>query len=145
MGPDPAPLSKGLLPMQIRLSWDETGHENIEVTEQAPGRFRLEDTPLFPREPVFAGDIIETAQLPDGTRRFVRITERSRMRHYSWILARAFMESPRFRAFGYAIEAAGGRWEVIAGGVFHAHVPETSGLDVEAELHRRLNSDLPEE
>jgi len=46
----------------------------------------------------------------------VRVVERSPMRHYSWVVPRVFVESPEYRRFGAAVEAAGGRWQGAFGG-----------------------------
>ena len=128
----------------IRLRFDETSHETVEVVRVAACRFRLEDTPLLASEPVHLGDVIEAEPLPDGTHRFVGVVERAPMRHHAWVVWSGFPGSPDFEAFRRAVEGAGGRWELSLGGVLHAHVPTESGLDAEAELSRYLRSDWPE-
>jgi hypothetical protein len=126
--------------MQIKLRFDDDSHENVQVTELAPGHIRLQDTPLLAPEPVYSGDIIEAEQLPDGTYRYLRVLERAPMRHYSWLVPRSFVESPAYRAFASEIERAGGHWEGVAGGTLHAHLPQASILDAEAVLRRYLSS-----
>ena len=126
--------------MEIRLSFDAASHEAVETTELAPGRFRLEDTPLLATEPVYAGDVVEAEPRPDGTYRFSRVAEAAPMRHFSWVVARAFTESPDFRAYTDAVIAAGGRWEGALGGLLFVHVPRDAAFDAEGELSRRLAS-----
>jgi hypothetical protein len=129
--------------MRIRLRFDEAAHETVEVTELAPGRFRLEVTPLLGAETVYAGDVIEADRRRDGTHRFRRIAQRAPLRHCSWGVPRDFVGSPRYQAFGAAVEAAGGRWEGIMGGLLIVHVPVEAEFDPEAELKRHLASDEP--
>ena len=128
----------------VRLRFDEGSHEEAAVTELAPGRLRLEETPFAPTEPLYAGDVIEVERLLDRTHRFLRVAERSAMRHYSCVVPRSFVESADYRAFGQAVEAAGGSWEGVFGGILHVHVPPGSAFDPEAELDRYLSSDWPE-
>ena len=130
--------------MEIRLSFDAASHETVEATALAPGRFRLEDTPLLAPEPVYAGDVVEADPRPDGTYRFRRVADAAPMRHYSWVVARAFTESPAFRAYTEAVVAAAGRWEGAFGGLLLVHVPRDSAFDAEGELSRYLAAARPE-
>lgn len=122
----------------IRLRFDELGHEDAEVVEVAPNWFRVEHTPLFPTEPVYRGDIIEVERLPDGTCRFVRIVEPSPLQHFTWMVPRSFVESSEYEAFGAAVEAVGGAWEGIMGGVLHVHVPPEHVAAIASELDRGI-------
>jgi hypothetical protein len=126
--------------MEIRLRFDETADESVEVTTLAPGRFRLEETPLLGADTVYAGDVIEAQPLRDGTHQFRRVSQRAPLRHSSWLVPPAFVASARFRAFTTAVEAAGGSWERIMGGLLLVHVPEESAFDAEKELDRHLAS-----
>ncbi len=130
--------------MEIRLRFDDHGHETVEALELSPARFRLEATPVFARKPVYLGDVIQATPLPDGTHRFVELIERARMRHHSWVVPRSFVSSPDYLAFTRAVEAAGGLVEVVMGGVLYAHVPDDASFDAAAELDRYLGSDWPD-
>lgn len=122
----------------IQLRFDELGHESAEVVEVAPNRFRLEHTPLFPTESVYQGDVIEVEDLPDGTYRFLRIVELSPLQHFTWMVPRVFVQSPEYEAFGAAVEAVGGAWEGIMGGVLHVHLPPVHVAAITAELDHRI-------
>ncbi len=124
----------------IQLRFDETSHEGVEVVPLGERRFRLQDTPVFATDSVFAGDVIEAAPLTDGTHRFVRVLERAPFRHYSWALPRGWSDSPERDTYIAQVEAAGGTWEQVFGGVLFVHIPIESSFDAEAELDRYLKS-----
>ena len=127
--------------IQLRFPGDDGVTEGAYVEVVGPDTFRLEDTPIWANredDPLHAGDVIEARQLPDGARLFVRVVERSPMRHYSWVVPRIFVESPEYRRFGVAVEAAGGQWQGAFGGVLWAHVPPESAFDPNAELAARI-------
>lgn len=128
----------------IRLRFDEASHESVTVTRVADRQFRLEHTPLLSPEPLHAGDVVEADALPDGTHRFRRVVRRGAMRHYSWVVPRAWADSEDRDAYVAKVEATGGRWEQVMGGVLHVHIPTDSDFDAAAELGRYLKSDWPE-
>jgi hypothetical protein len=128
----------------IRLRFDEATHETVEVIPVGGHRFRLQDTPLSATEPVFAGDVIEVASRPDGTFGFVRVFERAPLRHYSWVVPRGWAASVAHREYVAQVEAVGGTWEQVMGGLLHVHIPNEASFDAEAELDRYLKSDWPE-
>jgi len=128
----------------IRLHFDETSHETVEVVPVGGPRFRLQDTPLSASEPVFAGDVIEIAARPDGRCRFVQVVERAPLRHYAWVVPRGWTESLEHREYLAQVEAVGGTWEQTMGGLLHVHIPIEASFDAEAELDRYLKSDWPE-
>jgi hypothetical protein len=126
--------------MEIRLRFDEEGHETVIVAELAPGRFRLEVTPLLGADAIYAGDVIEAHPLRDGTHQFRRVVQRAPLRHWSWLVPCAFVESPRYQAFTTAVEATGGSWESMMGGLLIVHMPEEMAFEAEKELERHLAS-----
>lgn len=128
----------------IQLRFDDMSHEEVEVVPSGARRFRLQDTPAFATDPVFAGDVIEAAPLADGTHRFIRVLERAPLRHYSWVLPRGWSDSPVRDVYLARVEAAGGTWEQLFGGVLFVHIPVESSFDAEAELDRYLKSDSTE-
>ena len=130
--------------MEIRLRFDDHGHETLEALELTPARFRLEATPVLAHKPIYLGDVIQTTPLPDGTHRFVELVEPAAMRHYSWVVPRSFLSSPDYLAFTRALEAASGRIELLMGGVLYVHVPKDISFDAAAELDHYLSSDWPD-
>lgn len=127
--------------LKIQLRADAESWESAYVQPVAPNLYRLEDTPIWANcedDPIHAGDVIEVAPLPDGTHRLVRVVERSSMRHFSWAVARFFVESAEYRRFGAAVEAAGGSWEGAFGGFLWVHLPPDSDFDPKVELDRRI-------
>jgi hypothetical protein len=114
--------------------------EGVEVECVGNGLYRLEDSLISAWEDssVYAGDVIEAEPLPDGTHRLVRVVERSPMRHSFWILPRRYRESSEFDAFLAAVDAAGGRWESVWGGMLWVHLPPESGFDAEGALARGI-------
>ena len=130
--------------MELRLRFEDSGYETVEVSETNPERFQLETTPVLAPVPVYLGDLIEATEQADGTHRFVRVVAPAPMRHASWVVPRSFVESADYRAFNEAVHAAGGKVECVMGGVLYAHVPESSSFDASAELGRYLSSDWPE-
>ena len=128
----------------IRLRVDESAYCEVEVTRLGTATFRLESTPLLAIEPVYAGDVIEAAQTTDGTLQFVRVVERASMRHYAWVVPKAWVSSAGRAAYLEAVKAAGGQCEQQFGGLLHVHVPADSAFDAEGELDRHLKSEWPE-
>jgi hypothetical protein len=128
----------------IRLRFDGARHEDIEVTRLRDHQFKLTETPLLATVAVHAGDVIEAEPLADGTHRFVRVVDRSPMRHFSWVVPRGWFDSPARDAYLERVEAAGGTWEQISGGVLYVHIPSDSAFDAEAEFDRYLKTEWPE-
>lgn len=129
---------------------DTTGSEEVYVQPVGPGLFRLEHTPIWANRednPLYLGDVVELAPQSDGTYEFVRVAERAPLRHLDWVVPRRFVESEEYQRFGAAVEAAGGRWEGIFGGLLFVHLPLDSTFDADAELGHRIaaaNSAEPE-
>ena len=53
-------------------------------------------------------------------------------------MPRDFVESPHYQAFTLAVEAAGGSWESMMGGLLIIHMPEETAFDAAKELERHL-------
>jgi hypothetical protein len=66
------------------------------------------------------------------------------MRHFSWVVPRGWSDSRERDAYLERVEAAGGTWEQLAGGVLYVHIPNDSAFDAEAELDRHLKTEWPE-
>ena len=130
--------------MTIELRSDDLGYGSVDVVRLSERQFRLEDTPLLSSEPMYAGDVIETELLADGTHRFLRVVAQAPMRHYSWMVPRGWHDSPRRDAYIAKVEGAGGHWEQFMGGLLYVHLPLESPFDAEGELAQYLGADAPE-
>jgi hypothetical protein len=120
---------------EVRLSFEEGSEGGIEyVTPLEKNLYRLDATPMFVDVEVSFGDIIEAEVQANGVLRFRRVAMRSPWRHWSWVLSKDTVESALFQAFQQAIEAHGGVWERVFGGVFFAHLPPDTDFDPEAAL-----------
>lgn len=82
------------------------------------------------------GDTIETQTKSDGTLVFVRVLERAKFRHYSWVVSKEY--SIQIYEFGASVEAAGGSWKGLMEGLLLVHLPFASNFDVEIELDRYI-------
>ena len=74
--------------------------------------------------------------LSDGAVPYRRIVRRSGLRTQCFVLSKKLMESPGMQDFAKQIEALGGHWEGIAGGVLVVHLPRRVDLDIHGELKR---------
>ncbi|MEO6888654.1 MAG: hypothetical protein ABI456_05700 [Ktedonobacteraceae bacterium] len=119
---------------EFRLSFEE-GNVGIEyVTPLGENMFRLDATPILVDVEVAYGDIIEAELQANGVWRFCRVVTRSLWRHWDWMLGKDFVESPAFLAWQQAIEAHGGVWQHVFGGVFLVHLPPETDFDPELAL-----------
>ena len=127
--------------IEITIRVDDGASEGAFVEPVGPCLYRLEDTPIFANreaDPIHAGDVVEVEPQPDGSYLIVRIAQRSPMRHFSWAVPRVFVESPQYREYTSDVEAAGGAWQGLFGGLLWVHLPPESSFDAEAELSRRI-------
>jgi hypothetical protein len=118
--------------------------ENAAFPAPTANIYRIEETPAFgfadPDLDLSLRDIIETELKADGTHRFVRVVKRAELRHYSWILPQRFADSRQCSEYVAEVEAAGGIWERIMGGLLLVHIPPGSKFDAEAELNRFMRA-----
>jgi hypothetical protein len=128
----------------IPLSFDDDCSETVEVTEVAPGQFRLHWTPVTADPPVYLGDLIEAQPGKEGVYRFQHVIKRSGFRVYERMLARKIAESPELAEFAAAIERLGGHVERILGGCFIVHLPADAPFDVEQELEAVIDNVSPD-
>ncbi len=132
--------------IEITIRVDEGASEGAFVEQVGPRLFRLEDSPLLANrdeDPIHAGDVVEVEPQPDGSYLIVRVAQRSPMRHFNWAVPRVFVESPQYREFTSDVEAAGGAWQGLFGGLLWVHLPPESSFDAEAELSRRIALSTP--
>jgi hypothetical protein len=111
------------------------GRELLYMTPLGDNQYRLEVTSIGGH--LRYGDTIEVG-LPrsDGAVPYRRIIKRSGLRTQCFVLSKKLMESPGMRDFAKQIEALGGHWEGIAGGVLIVHVSRKLNLDIQQELKR---------
>ena len=109
--------------------------ELLYMTPVGDNQFRLEVTSIDGH--LRYGDTIEVGPpLVDGAVPYRRIVRRSGLRTQCFVLPKKLMESPGMRDFAKQIEALGGHWEGIAGGVLIVHVSRKLNLDIQQELKR---------
>ena len=121
----------------IRLVFDEDGleWESAEVTEVAPGRYRLHGTPVLVDPPVYLGDLIAAPPDAGGVCHFQRVVERSGFSVSSFLIAREVAESHEIIELAEKIEGLGGQTERIFGGFIIVHLPPDAPMDPEEELN----------
>ena len=111
------------------------GRELLYMTPLGENQYRLEVTSIGGH--LRYGDTIEVGPpRSDGAVPYRRIIRRSGLRTQCFVLSKKLMESPRMQDFAQQIEALGGHWEGIAGGVLIVHVPRKLNLDIQQELKR---------
>jgi hypothetical protein len=111
------------------------GRELLYLTPLGNNQYRLEVTSVGGH--LRYGDTIEVGPpLNDRAVPYRRIIRRSGLRTQCFVLSKKLMESRGMRDFAKQIEALGGHWEGIAGGVLVVHVPRTLDLDIQQELKR---------
>jgi hypothetical protein len=121
----------------IRLAFDGNGleYESVEVTEVAPGRYCLHETPVLADPPVYLGDLIEAPPDAGGICQFQRVVERSGFLVSSFLIAREIAESREIIELAEKIEGLGGQTERIFGGFIILHLPPDAPMDAQAELN----------
>jgi hypothetical protein len=89
------------------------------------------------------GDTIEAyPPSEDGSIRYRRMVKRSGLKTHSFVLSRDLVESTEMAELIQRIHSQGGRCESIARGLFIAHIPSGSNIDISQELNqltRRTN------
>ena len=111
------------------------GRELLYMTPLGRNQYRLEVTSIGGH--LRYGDTIEVGPpQSDGAVPYRRIIRRSGLRTQCFALSKKLMESPGMQDFAKQIEALGGHWEGIAGGVLVVHVPRKLDLDIQQELKR---------
>lgn len=70
----------------------------------------------------------------------MRVLERAKFHHYSWVVSKDFFNSTQIYEFGTTVEAAGGKWEGLIEGLLLVHLPFASNFDVEIELDHYIET-----
>jgi hypothetical protein len=111
-------------PREVRLLYEGGDSESALVTRLGANRYRLEENLLLGEATYH--DVLEADAQADGTLRYLRVAEPSGLKTESWILSKALIESPQLTKLLGRVDAAGGRWERVFGGVLFVSVPPTS-------------------
>lgn len=98
------------------------------VTKLGERLFRLEGVPLFTESAGYQ-DVIEADEVAEGRIRFLRVAERSGWRTYDFIVPAHWIDSEWGRALLHELDARGGHWERVFGGLLFVCVPPGSDLD----------------
>ena len=123
-------------PTQIRLTVEGefpcTGE--LEVTQLAPNRFRLEEGPFL----MFEGglhDLIEADLQDDGSYLFRGVIETSTWQTFDVVLSDELAESDAFKKqlFG-TVERLGGTWETMFGGMVSLYLPQGIQFDLQKHI-----------
>ncbi len=130
---------------------DDWWNEKLLLTCLGPGRYRLEEWPIFASEITAFGDVIEADLGNDGDLYFPRVIEKGNFQTYtreiSWEIRGdrvgkfeeiidSFLDSPEFRAFSDRVSQVGGDWSLFLGNSLQVHVPRNSDFDPEQELNK---------
>ena len=109
---------------EVRLLYEGGDSESALVTRLGANRYRLEENLLLGEATYH--DILEAEAQADGALRYLRVVEPSGLKTESWILPPTLIESPYLTKLLERVDAAGGRWERIYGGVLFVSVPPIS-------------------
>jgi hypothetical protein len=123
-------------PTHIRLTVEGefpcTGE--LEVTQLAPNRFRLEEGPFL----MFEGglhDIIEADLQDDGSYVFRGVIETSTWQKFDFVLSEELAESDPFKERLFTtVEHLGGTWETIFGGLVSLYLPQGIPFDLQKHI-----------
>jgi len=123
-------------PTQIRLTVEGefscTGE--LEVTQLAPNRFRLEEGPFL----MFEGglhDIIEADLQDDGSYLFRGVIETSAWQKFDFVLSKELAGSDAFKERLFrTVEGLGGTWETMFGGMVSLYLPQGIPFDLPTHI-----------
>jgi hypothetical protein len=123
-------------PTRIRLTVEGefpcTGE--LEVTQLAPNRFRLEEGPFL----MFEGglhDIIEADLQDDRSYVFRGVIEPSPWQKFDFVLSKELTESDAFKERLFrTVERLGGTWETMFGGLVNLYLPQ----GIQFDLHKQI-------
>lgn len=145
----PPPGVKPLLGVVIEV--DGKAVETADVQKVGRNRFRLLSTPLVlgtsEDPPLKYGDILELHGTGHLRFEYRGRAEAGDFESRSYLLTRGFTQTEAFGELTDRVVAAGGEWEVVAGGLCRVHVPRENAVETLREVSRILNaaSDSPEE
>lgn len=138
----PPPGAKPLMGVVIEI--DGKPVETADVQKVGRNHFRLLSTPLVlgaeEDPPLKYGDVLELQRTGDLRFRYRGRAEVGDFESRNYLLTRGFTQSDAFGELTDHVVAAGGEWEVIAGGLLWVHVPREKAADTLREVSRILDA-----
>ena len=101
---------------------------SVPLTPVGHRLYRLEGVPVFAESAAF-GDVIEAEPLADGRLRFVRVAQPGGWGTFAYILSPHKIDGAWGRSLLKELEAQGGHWERLFGGLLFVCIPP--GLDLD--------------
>jgi hypothetical protein len=106
----------------------------LEVTQLAPNRFRLEEGAFL----MFDGglhDIIEADLQDDGSYLFRGVIEQSTWQKFDFVLSKKHAESDAFKERLFrTVESLGGTWETMFGGLVNLYLPQGVQFNLQEQI-----------
>lgn len=99
---------------------------SVPLAEVGDGLYRLDGVPFGVESAAF-GDVIEAESVGDGRLLFVCVAERGGWRTFDFVVSEETIGGERLRSLLAEVEARGGHWETLFGGLLFICVPP--GLD----------------
>jgi hypothetical protein len=116
--------------------------ETCFVTPMGPKLYRMEQSSVL-RE-VRYHDVVEAELQTDGIYRFLRVVTPSGLTTVSWVLSQALIESRAMADWLEKVEAVGGNWERVFGGLLIVHLPPAEHDAMMGEFNNLFNQRSPE-
>ncbi len=101
---------------------------SVPLTPVGYRLYRLDGVPVFIESAAF-GDVIEAESLADGRLRFVQLTEPGGWRTFDFVLPPYQIDSEWGQSLLRELEARGGHWERVFGGMLFVCIPPGLELD----------------
>ena len=117
----------------------EGATEKLLMTPLGGNLYRLEESSLA-EVGAFYHDVVEAKSRLGRDLRFSRVVERSGLRVFRFLLSQELAASEPFAAFLRRVEAHGGFWEQVFGGIVLIHLPRGSACRPKSELRALLRT-----
>jgi hypothetical protein len=101
---------------------------NVPLTNVGDRLYRLDGVPVFAESAAF-GDVIEAEPSEGGRLRFIRVAKPGGWRTYDYLLPAYKLESEWGQSVLRELEAQGGHWECVLGGLLFVCIPAELDLD----------------
>ena len=124
-------------PFPMRIVFEDSVCEDIEVEQLPDGHVRLLETPLASETGARLGDIVEL-KTEGSVSRFVRIVAPSILVTLEWLVTSRVADSPEFRKTIQYVRTIGGETEQAFGGMLLVHVPSERVREVTARIEELL-------
>ena len=111
---------------------------NVEVTPLGDNKYRLEEAvPLSECTAIY--DVIRAKRIDDATIQFVRVTEHSNWKTYSYGIPKEHADSAVLDAAIARIESQGALWDQVFGGLLFVYVSPDSDYVPDADVAEVVN------